>query len=870
MKQKGLRSIQNVMLGAALLTGASTTAMATEIIREAWDGYSAIGNVYPANQTVTNGSSSLGFNATSPWITNPDQHANNTLLSIRSFFPESWNYGLPPNYNGINCGFCQDNGFPGSGGGASLWSDGIWMVRQLTPQASINFNAEGEYYLAVHVGMNEGFAQYVGAEAAFSPGGIGFADGATTNANFVSIGVTGTNVFIGPPDINNPIGTVEATKTVYVSHGTLGQAGNTNSLLYHGPSGTLTNFTGGPYYIRAYGTNRVGQCVGDGILVLGHLITHVGGNATIQVKFYNFGSSDTMDITTNITWDCSSSFNYTGTMNRMLVFEYGQFPFFIYDFRVGTTLRDAVGMDSEITVYPQPNVYVGSALNMTNFAAVANPGSNPVLAGAPNYGTISYQWRQNGANIAGATNNFLNIASASTSDPSMPAGTDAGTFTCVSVDASGTWGSVTSAPVVVTVTLDNVPPTVTQISPSPDLSTIKIYFSETVNGAGNVGSYSIPGLTVTNASAIVANNQTVVVLKTTAQPLASKFTITMSGITDPAANPVTPNTVSFWSHMNSSGRVTYEAWNDDANGYGANAYFAQYPLPTTPTPVPDYSANFASWEASLLQVTPLSGGAASSDTYGTKMYGWFIPPVTTNYVFFVSADDACRLSLSTNDSPANLRVIAVESLWSPSDNWTNYSTAFPTGDHRGSGAANNNPGGFGGPNGGWDSGPDQNRSDEFIAAYTADQGGLWTATQLSFITDITGNPSAAPFWSVLDSNGNALITLQAGQRYFLQAEHLQQFGGGNLSVTYKFATNPGSRSNDPATGSTSILSGSQIAALVPFQPSIAISNSISGPVITFAGILQSSTSVGGPYTNVPGATSPYLATGGTHFFRASQ
>ncbi len=862
-----------VCLNLTLLAGVYSVS-ATQTARDTWDALNLIGNLYPANQSVTNDPSSVGFVATSPWITNPAEHNNNTLISIRSFFPEPWDYGLPPNYDGSTVAICEDNSFPGSTGtpAPSLWTSGDWMVRQMAPGSAINFNANGEYYLEMHVGM-EFDAQFGGDIPATGAGGIGFADGATTNANFVAIGVTGTNLFLGPANGGNPWGTIPASKTDYISQGTLGQAGNPNSLIYnpvndpaYGAAFTLTNFTGGPYFVNAFGTNRLTQLNGDGIMILGHLVTHAGGNATMQVKFYNIDDGDIMDITpAGISWDCTYSFNYSGIMSNMLVFENGEFPLYIYDFRVGTTLTDVVGMDSEVVVAPRPNVTVGTPLNLTNNVGLANSASNPTLSGNPNYGLLTYQWQQNGQNILNATNNYLAIASASTSDPAMPAGTDAGTYTSIATDVSGTWGTVTSAPVVITVS-SPVVPVITSVTPSPDLQTVIVTYSQLVNGAAAVpGNYVLSsGVTVSSVSVATINFVTVATLTTTTEPLATRLTLTINGVQNLAGLSLTPNTTSFWTDMYATGYADYYAWLD-ASGYSAASFYAIYSF-NTPTPAPGFSATYTRWEAPIVNVNPSGGGAAQNTSYGARMYGWFIPPVTTNYVFFVSADDACELCLSTNSDPANLRIIAAEDLWSGSDSWTNYSTEFPTGDHRGQGIANNSPGTGAG---GWDSGPDQNRSDEFIAAYTADSSGAWSATQLGFITDVV--QTGGPFWDTLDSNGNAVITLQAGQQYYIQATHLQEFGGADLSVTYKFASNPGNRSNDPATGVASDMTGSQIAAIVPFAPALSITTAGGSPVITYTGILSASPTVNGTYTDVASASSPYHPTGGgTMFFRTHE
>lgn len=843
------------------------TAHASQTVRESWDDMNLLGSLYPANQSVTNDPSSVGFVASSPWITNPAEHANNTLLSIRDFFPEPWVYGLPPNYDGTTVALCQDNSFPGGAGG-SLWTSGDWMVRQLQPSSQVNFNANGEYWLELHVGFVFD-AQYAGDIPASGAGGIGFADGTTTNAHFVAIGVTGTNLFLGPPDGGNPFGTIPASKSDFISQGTLGQPGNPNSLIYNPqndpggyPGGTnyqgglaiLTNFTGGPYFVNAFGTNRQGQLQGDAIMILGHLVTHAGGNATMQVKFYNQDFSDVLDITNSgIAWDCSYSFNFTGTMDHMLVFENGEFPLYIYDFRVGTSLEDVVGLDSLVRVSPDVNPPLNNPLNFTNYVGEANPVSNPTLSGNANYGTFTFQWQQNGINISSATSSNLNIASVSTSDPGMPAGTDNGTYTCITTDSSGIWGAVTSAPVVISILTNISPPTITSVTPSPDLSTITVVYSQIVNAAAGVaGNYLLNnGVTVTNATAQAIGSQTVVTLQTTGEPQAARLTLTVNNVQSLANKALTPNTATFWTEVYTVGAVNYYAWLD-GNGYSAASFYAAYPTQDTPTPAPGFTAVYNSWEVpGTVNVTPAGGGATGNNSYGAHMYGWFIPPVTTNYVFFLSADDACRLSISTNSAATNMITIAAEDLWSPSDNWTNYSTAFPTGDHRGNGNNTNLWGLFGGPNGGWDAGPDQNRSDEFLLAYNQEAQGLWT-NEFGSVASVV--QSATTFWPTVDANGNAVISLVAGQKYYMLAEHLQEFGGANLSVSYKFAGTTNNRQNDPATGATSLLTGNSISAIAPFKLTT-LSATISGTnlMVTYNGILSASTSVNGPYVDLGGA-----------------
>lgn len=124
------------------------------------------------------------------------------------------------------------------------------------------------------------------------------------------------------------------------------------------------------------------------------------------------------------------------------------------------------------------------------------------------------------------------------------------------------------------------------------------------------------------------------------------------------------------------------------------------------------------------------------DDYTRRVSGYFIPPTAGNYVFFISADDDSDLFLSTNEDPANKRLIAQEEAWSGSRDWVSA-----------------------GPN----SSVSQKRSDQ----WSPDEG------------------ATVPF-----ANG---IPLAAGQRYYIEAVHHQGAGGNNLAVTYKLTSEP-----DPA------------------------------------------------------------------------
>src|SRR5438552_6875308 len=59
-----------------------------------------------------------------------------------------------------------------------------------------------------------------------------------------------------------------------------------------------------------------------------------------------------------------------------------------------------------------------------------------------------------------------------------------------------------------------------------------------------------------------------------------------------------------------------------------------------------------------------------ADNYGSRISGYLIPQETAEYVFFVAADDSTSLYLSTDATPANLKLIAADQGWQNSRTWT--------------------------------------------------------------------------------------------------------------------------------------------------------------------------------------------------------
>ncbi len=650
--------------------------------------------------------------------------------------------------------------------------------------------------------------------------------------------MTGLNLFLGP-------GATNASKALYISQGTLGQPGDPYSVS-NSPAPTAaysqTNFTGGPYHINAFGTQTVGHVNGDYITLLGRLKTYGNGTATLDAKYYYYatgvvGNSWNTELdmnTNNITWDCSYSFNFSGTMTRMLLFENGQFPFYVFGFRASRNFPDVVGLDpGRIEVTPVPN---SPAINMTNLAVEANSWSWSSPPGG--YGTLNYQWYQNSVPIGGATSQYLNLPHTSLTDPNMPFGTDTGTFTSVATDPSGTWGAVTNS--VVISGLPPPPPMVTGVQMFHSQNSILVTFSEAnLTGAGATDHYVFSGgIVATSVTVFNTPSNSVAQILTSPLPVGTRITLTISGITNLTGEGLVNPNKTFWTDLIQTGVVNWEAWLCPfASDYD---YFNIF-VPTNPSPLILQSMALDSGEGPSSGVTLVGLDGYVGDDFGGKLYGWFIPPVTTNYVFFISCDDGGRLSLSTNASSTNLFVIACDSDWNGRDQWTNAADMFPTGSHRGDGNTNSTV----------QQSPAtaclQNRSDQFIVAYydsTGLPGGPPGAIDQMNWAEYAESQvwycvlPGSPLWPNRDVYGQALITLQAGQMYYMQLEHVQNGGGYNESITYKIAGAP-----DPHSPSPSILAGVNIAGFAPFKPTLSIAETADGPQITYTGILLAGTTL---------------------------
>lgn len=450
----------------------------------------------------------------------------------------------------------------------------------------------------------------------------------------------------------------------------------------------------------------------------------------------------------------------------------GSFPLDQAEPIPGSQLRTIDKADGPLALGTGPasqTIAAGSSVNFT----VGVPSGTP-----PYY----YEWLRDGNPITDVDGNA--VTGHSYSIPRVELTDNNAKFSVRISNAAGQ--TVTTPDATLTVTTDTTAPTMTKVIGGDSFNTVTITYSEPMGtAAGTASNYTLSGgITISGAEFVIFNqddpadlaNTQVVRLTTSTQPQGTNLTLTVSAnVRDLANNSVNPNTASFRTFQLQTGLLLYKRWDTVNNINTLRADPGLYP--DNPTLVETRS------------IAETGSSDPNQENFVAQLKGFFIPPTTGDYVFFVSSDDNCMLFLSTDENPANLHLIAADIGWQNNRTWTGAGTddVKRRGDLAGAG-------------------PFENRSDE---AYTSQR--FQNATGLN--PEDTANP-----WPTVDANGNAKITLTAGNRYALEFFHSEGTSGDRAEFTYKLASEA-----DPANGSESIITGNMIAAVVEpssFPPTI--------------------------------------------------
>lgn len=268
---------------------------------------------------------------------------------------------------------------------------------------------------------------------------------------------------------------------------------------------------------------------------------------------------------------------------------------------------------------------------------------------------VHYQWRKDGTAIPRAVGPTYSVTLAQTSD--------SGTYT---VRVFGGGQEIISSASVVTVTPDTTPPTITEAKPLSSQTSLQVTFSEPVTAAtANVAAnYQISGGVSVTSAALSADGYSVTMV-TSQQTLNTQYTLTVNNVKDTAGNSIAANTTATFTSVSLlTGYAFYERWNDASGDLGDLTAFAQAiaddQAGTTPIRSPDVTA----------VVSQFGGPWGVADNYNARVSTFFIPPSSGNYIFFVSSDDSSNVYLSTDENPANKKLICQEVGWSNQYQWT--------------------------------------------------------------------------------------------------------------------------------------------------------------------------------------------------------
>jgi len=310
-------------------------------------------------------------------------------------------------------------------------------------------------------------------------------------------------------------------------------------------------------------------------------------------------------------------------------------------------------------------------------------------------GNASFQWLKNGSPISGETGSSLNIPSVAVSDSGAK-------YSVKITDASG---SATSSEALLTVNADSTAPTLVTAYPY-SFNEVIVVFSEPIPDATALQGSSFTLSTGQPINGVVRVSDRAVKIQLGALLVDGSNVTLTANVADYAGNNAT---------LTSTFKVQLES------GWVRDELFTNL----TGGTVPDMTGatKYPNSPDQTLFMHRFEGPVNVLDNYGSRMIGWFTPPTTGSYVFFMSSDDNGELWLSTDETEASAQVIASEPQWNGFREWAKGS---------------NQP------------------------------------------TDGTGDPRGEP-----PSNMSAPQALTAGKHYFIMTLHKEGGGGDNVGATYK-------------------------------------------------------------------------------------
>jgi hypothetical protein len=429
-----------------------------------------------------------------------------------------------------------------------------------------------------------------------------------------------------------------------VTYGEVGAGGSAFSVSFH----TYTSFDGPA--VDAY---LFGKQIGHVKMPVGSMVNSQLQDVIIQLK-----ANSTIDVT------------YAGQVIFTNLYLEGWGPtngYHIISARTGGSSEETHIASVNIVTTPFTTTVAPTITSVPQPATVNEGASTNFMVGFDGTGPFTIQWLKNGNPIPNATNQTLTLTAVPYADNNAQ----------ISAKVTNLANSATSASATLTVIRDQGLPTVAKASADTLLTGFLITYSKPVSDTALTASHYTVDHNVT-ISSVARLSPTVVKLNTAAPlPEGTLFTLTINGVQDTATipNTIAANTkVQVSSFVFLAKTVLHKKYNNIADGTGwpISNLFQDSRYPNLPDRQ-DIETGMEYPPGGAARI-PADDDPAAPGThlhnYFDSVEGYFIPPATTNYVFYVAGADRINLYLSTDSDPANQVEIAELNGWTNPRRWT--------------------------------------------------------------------------------------------------------------------------------------------------------------------------------------------------------
>ncbi|MFC5528204.1 fibronectin type III domain-containing protein [Cohnella yongneupensis] len=290
--------------------------------------------------------------------------------------------------------------------------------------------------------------------------------------------------------------------------------------------------------------------------------------------------------------------------------------------------KDAVGNVSAASAALNVTTSSSSAANWVNCA-----GENNTCTFS---GTKEVRYGANGFYAYGTYTNSVYCGNSTFGDP-IP-----GTYKTCDVNTGGSGGSDTQAP--------SAPANLA--SPSKSSTSVNLTWTASTDNV------AVTGYNVYNGTTLVGS------------PTGTSYTV--SGLSPSTAYTFSVKAKDATGNLSAASGSISVTTDSGSTGGGAGSVVREYWTGVSGTAVADIPTGTS--PSGTQTLTSLEGPTNWSDNYGDRIRGYLTPTTSGTYTFYIAADDASQLWLSTNNSTANKAMIASTYEYTGVREWNKHTT----------------------------------------------------------------------------------------------------------------------------------------------------------------------------------------------------